>query len=138
MQSMWTVEALARELQHVSKNIAARSNPEVASALIKNMIFKLGKLGNIDSGNCLSLYQAVEASGLMAEHRALCCAAIDAKMLESDPESGAASGGYGQKLEDCTNWLTQTDWYKIEDPSANDHSIQAQCSCKREAGQLTS
>ena len=118
----WTVEGVVLEIQNISKIMRARNNSDVASALVKNIIYKISKLGNLDSCNCLKLYEAIEGSSIMPELKAEVCKAIDAKLLDAGLEE-SATGGYGQKIDDAQNWLTQGDWDKIGDPNAGYHSI---------------
>lgn len=118
----WTVEGVALEINNISKIMKARNNSDVASALVKNMLYKISKLADLDSSNCLKLYEAIDNSSLMPELKAEVCKAIDSRLLGSGIEE-SAPGGYGQKIDDAQNWLTQGDWDKIDDPEAGYHSI---------------
>ena len=119
----WSAASCVQEIQNVSKILKTRNTVDVATAMVGNLKIKLFKLGKLDMGECVMLYEAVKESDLMSEHQAELNKVIDAKITAGGNDDVEEINGYGQKIDDCLNWLTQSEWDLIEAPEAQYHSI---------------
>lgn len=119
----WSAASCVQEIQNVSKILKTRNTADVATAMVENLKIKLFKLGKLDMGECVMLYEAVKESDLISEHQAELNKVIDGKITTGGNDDVEEVNGYGQKIDDSLNWLTQSEWDLIEAPEAQYHSI---------------
>ena len=99
----WSAASCVQEIQNVSKILKTRNTADVATTMVENLKIKLFKLGKLDMGECVMLYEAVKESDLISEHQAELNKVIDGKITTGGNDDVEEVNGYGQKIDDSLN-----------------------------------
>ena len=117
--SSWTAADMIKENEHIGKLWQARGVAKVAKAMVGNAVRKLKSMESLEAASAIQLYGAIEAAQLESTLKLKLSETVDDLVTACDAAGGAETkSGNGQKLLTPFNYLTQSDWAKIDAPDA--------------------
>ena len=118
--SSWTAADMIKEIENIGKLWQARGVTKVAEAMVGNAVRKLKSMESLEAASAIQLYEAIDAAQLESTLKLKLSETVDDLVTACDAAGGAeANSGSGQRLLTPFNYLTQSDWAKIDAPDAS-------------------